>query len=697
MKSRISLIVLLTVATVLPLYSAEPITTGSLVREMLDMQRLAELPDPYLETVQYSSYDHRSTVPGGPDWFANSDGFGGEPVPNFEAVLKQPDEKGIGEYLICDVAGPGAIVRVWTAAIGGTLKVYLDDAEKPIFDGSAQEFLIHPYLTYARTAGIKQDLFVGTYQQRNACYFPMPFARCCRMVWTGNKDQIHFYQVQLRRYEPNANVKTFQPGDMKTYESIIRGVAENLRDPQGKWRYTSSRGLRSIETSIEPGQRKEVLAIDGPGALEKLSLKLAAQDMDRALRQTILHIVCDDFPHGQVEAPLGDFFGAAPGINPFNSAPLTVDPDGTMTCRYVMPYQRSIKVILENRGSENISVTGSALPMSYRWLDESTMHFRARWRVDHDLIADPGNVQDLPYLLAQGAGRFVGATVMLLNPNSVPSGGGNWWGEGDEKIFVNDDVRPSTFGTGSEDYYNYAWSSPDIFLFPYCGQPRNDGPANRGFVTNQRFHVLDSLPFKQRFAFYMELFSHERTPGVSYARIAYHYGRPGLIDDHVPITNEDLRYLELPADWQPAARGGAGGATFHQAEDLVQEKTNITFVKDNLWSGGKVMLWQPRQKGDEITLKLPIPETRRYALRLTMSRTVGSGKFSGYLNGKNIHFGGKGNGGIVDLHEPHRTLSRVISCDGSVEIEKGDQTLTIRNESDSKSAIGIDFIWVQKR
>ena len=137
MKIRISLIVLLTIATALPLYSAEPITTGSLVREMLDMQRLAELPDPYFETVQYSSYDHRSTGPGGPDWFANSDGFGGEPVPNFEAVLKQPDEKGIGEYLICDVAGPGAIVRVWTAAIGGTLKVYLDAAEKPIFDGSA--------------------------------------------------------------------------------------------------------------------------------------------------------------------------------------------------------------------------------------------------------------------------------------------------------------------------------------------------------------------------------------------------------------------------------------------------------------------------------------------------------------------------------------------------------------------------------
>ena len=51
---------------------------------------------------------------------------------------------------------------------------------------------------------------------------------------------------------------------------------------------------------------------------------------------------------------------------------------------------------------------------------------------------------------------------------------------------------PRIFGTGSEDYFNYAWSSPDIFLFPYCGQPRNDGPGNRGFVTNNRWHIIDS-------------------------------------------------------------------------------------------------------------------------------------------------------------------------------------------------------------
>ena len=94
---------------------AEPVTTGTLVNEMVDMLRLTYFPDPYFKTVQFSSYDHRSIHPGGTDWFANSDGFGNEPVPNFEDIVREPDSEGIGEYQICDVKGPGAIVRVWTS------------------------------------------------------------------------------------------------------------------------------------------------------------------------------------------------------------------------------------------------------------------------------------------------------------------------------------------------------------------------------------------------------------------------------------------------------------------------------------------------------------------------------------------------------------------------------------------------------
>jgi len=92
-------------------YSQETITTATLLSEMIELERLASQSPNNYRTLQFTSYDRRSVNPDKPLWFANSDGFGGEPIPGFEKVLKQPGEDGIGEYLICVVTGPGAIVK----------------------------------------------------------------------------------------------------------------------------------------------------------------------------------------------------------------------------------------------------------------------------------------------------------------------------------------------------------------------------------------------------------------------------------------------------------------------------------------------------------------------------------------------------------------------------------------------------------
>ena len=677
---------------------SEPITTGSLVKQMIDLHRLADFTNPAYKTVQFSSYDHRSSLPGGPNWFANSDGFGREPIPNFEGVIREPDENGIGEYLICNVHGPGAIVRVWTANIDGSIRMFLDDAVDPVYDGPAADFLLRTYHAYAKAAKIKDSVFDGTFQQRNAGYYPIPFAKRCRLVWIGNVNKIHFYQIQIRLYAPGTEVVPFQPEELKTNRKEIREVAKVLSDPDNEWVYSSSHSPVPIAATIAPKEVQEILKLEGSKAIERLSLKVYASNLDKALRQTILHIVCDDYPWGQVQAPIGDFFGAAPGINPFNSVPFTVRPDGTMICRFVMPFAKSLRILIDNRGEQPVTVTGSALPMDYAWDNERSMHFRARWRVDHNLVASNRAVQDMPYLVANGQGVYVGTATMLMNPNPVPTSGGNWWGEGDEKIFVDGDFRPSTFGTGSEDYYNYAWSSSDIFLYPYCGQPRNDGPANRGFVTNHRWHILDCLPFQQRISFYMELFSHERTPGVSYARISYHYGRPGIMDDHLPITDEDVRFLELPPNWQPAARGAARNSIFYQAEELVQGEASLTFAEDNIWSGGRLLVWHPARKGDKLVLTVPVLEDGKHAIHLMPALNKNSGRISVRLDGDKAGFGGDKE--IIDLFVPHRTLLRHYASK-TLELSKGEHVLTLRCEGPSKrgtgNTVGVDFIWVQKK
>ncbi|UCD76191.1 MAG: DUF2961 domain-containing protein [Phycisphaerales bacterium] len=690
---------LITVCALAGTAGAETVTTGSLAREMVDLHRLAQFPSPAFETVQFSSYDHRATVPGGPDWFANSDGFGGEPTPNFQAVVREPDASGVGEYLICDVEGPGAIVRCWTAAIAGSIRMYLDGADEPVFEGTADDFLRRPFNTYAPNVGVDPVIFDNTFNQRNATYCPMPFAKRCRIVWIGRIPDIHFYEVQVRLYESDAKVVTFQPEDLREYEPELRQVARILDRPSRYWDYHGEEeDAEPITATIPAGESHEVLALEnGPAAIERLMLKVDAKNLDLALRQTIMHITCDDFPHGQVQSPIGDFFGAAPGINPFDSVPFTVETDGTMTCRFVMPYKKNLRIRLENKGDQPVAVIGSALLIPYEWNDDDSMYFRALWRVDHDLVADPRAVQDLPFLIANGKGRYVGTTSLMLNPTDVPTPAGGWWGEGDEKIFVDDDTFPGTFGTGSEDYYNYAWSAPDIWGYAYCGQPRNDGPGNRGFVTNMRWHIVDSLPFKQRIAFYMELYSHKQTPGFSYARLAYHYVMPGVYDDHIPITGEDVRPLELAPNWQPLAWWGAANSVFIEPEAALMEgaaRTEYEYVEGNLYSSGRLFVWKPAMTGETLSFLVTIEEAGKYSADLCMAKTPDSGRFRAEFALDAVPREGRAPDPI-DLFADGRTVLRRIQG-RQVELEPGKYVLTLTAVGEPGKEIGIDFIWLKK-
>jgi len=670
------------------------ITTGSLIDEMIDVHRLTRFPSPAFKTIQFSSYDRRSSVPGGDGWFANSDGFGGEPIPNFEAVIRPAEEGGTGEYLICDVTGPGAIVRMWTAQISGSVRVYLDDHETPVYDGPAEEFLLHPYDSFLSETGITPEALAGTFYQRNASYAPIPFAKGCRVVWSGNHRDTHFYEIQMRVYEPHAQVATFSKKDLEAHADRIRAVAAVLANPDEKWTYRSPKAPVEMAVSVAPGTSKEAVKGTGSGAFERLTLKIEAQDIDMALRQTVLYIRCDQDPWGQVQAPVGDFFGAGPGVNPYTSIPFTVAPDGTMTCRYVMPYKESIRILFENRGDQNVKVTGSVLPVDYTWDDESSMHFRARWRIDHDLVASNHQikgVQDVPFLLARGKGVYVGTAIMLLNPNTIPTPWGNWWGEGDEKIFVDDDVFPSIFGTGSEDYFNYAWSANDIFAFPYCGQPRNDGPANRGHVANYRWHMLDPLPFKHSIAFYMELFSHEPTNGFSYGRIGYHYALPGLADDRVPLTEEDLRMPQLPATWEPSARFGSHGFEFFASEDLLESPVRTTFEAGGLWQGGQVLVWTPAIAGDELTLVFTVPEDGDYTLLMACMLRSGGGAFRATVDKEAVSFEGSDS---VNLAVPYPVQSRAFGAQLKG-LKAGPHELTL-TAVEADRPIGLDFLGIQK-
>ncbi len=668
---------------------AATVTTGGLLEEMADLGRLARWPEPAYRTIQFSSYDRRSTTSEAPGWFSNADGFGREPIPGFLKVLKEPRDNQPGLYLVAEASGPGAIVRGWSAGMGGTLRVYLDPAADgstpPVWEGPAYEFLARRSAHYLKQAGIdlKAD---DAFSQQDADYLPMPFARGVRVTWEGRLAELHFYHLQVRLYAAGAAVRTFDAkSDLKQSEAQLRAAVTSLTQPSAGATGEPAR----LEATVEPGRSFSWGSdVRGPGAIRELKLRLRADALDPALRGCLLRIAFDGSQRPQVEAPVGDFFASGPGINPLNSLPFTVSADGTFTSRFVMPFEKSVRLEIVNHTQSPVRIEGAVALSPWQW-DERSLYFRAKWRADHDLVAGAG-VIDLPYATLIGKGVFAGCAAMIMNPSGVPTAGGNWWGEGDEKFLVDGETTPSTFGTGSEDYFNYSWSRCDLFDHPYCGQPLDSGPDTAGYVSNHRFQVLDAIPFERSLAACLELWSHNRTPGLSYARVAYLYARPGAMDDHRGLMPSDLRIPPLPKR-EPQALGGASGARFYFPGDLQPEPSGgrLEFAPHPLATRLQVALWHA-EKGGRLKLRLPAQKEGRAAIHLVALHRPDGGAARLLVAGKPVTtVEGQEQFQLRSAHA-HRLLNVNFK---PVELPAGPLELSL--ECVESGPVGLDYLWVK--
>jgi hypothetical protein len=78
-----------------------------------------------------------------------------------------------------------------------------------------------------------------------------------------------------------------------------------------------------------------------------------------------------------------------------------------------------------------------------------------------------------------------------------------------EKISIDGEKFPSHLGTGTEDYYGYAWGDPTVFASPFHGQPRVPADPFLGVTVNTRVRPLDAIPFTRSLHFDMEVTSQD--------------------------------------------------------------------------------------------------------------------------------------------------------------------------------------------
>jgi hypothetical protein len=359
-------------------------------------------------------------------------------------------------------------------------------------------------------------------------------------------------------------------------------------------------------------------------AIHTIVGRVQSANIADALRGTILEITFDDAARPQVRVPLGDFFGTAPGLNPYASLSSGVAEDGTVYANWVMPFTKQCELKLRNASSSRIIASFALHGQKYKWTKDS-MYFHAGFRSEYPIKTRPR--QDWNFLNATGKGRFVG--TMLHVTNHVK----DWWGEGDEKIYVDGEAFPSHFGTGSEDYFGYAWCWPEKFVHAYHNQARCDGPGNYGQTCVSRFHIIDNIPFTKSFRFDMEVW-HWADCEIAMAETAYWYAFADSTDAFAPLTADNLRIIEpLPLPPPRKVEGALEG------EELkILEKAGIAERQDftDKMSGGSHLWWRTAKVGDTLTLEVPAEKAGKYEIFAVFTKAGDYGIHTLSINGKEM-------------------------------------------------------------
>jgi hypothetical protein len=124
-------------------------------------------------------------------------------------------------------------------------------------------------------------------------------------------------------------------------------------------------------------------------------------------------------------------------------------------------------------------------------------------------------------LEAEGRGHYVGCVLNVHN--LCETNLWNWYGEGDDMIFIDgEEWPPSLHGTGTEDYFNTAWCPQKEYSAPYHGITLGGGDNWGGHVSLYRLHVEDPVTFERSIRVTIE-HGHANKRSDDYSSVAYWY------------------------------------------------------------------------------------------------------------------------------------------------------------------------------
>lgn len=396
------------------------------------------------------------------------------------------DDKDGVRATLGDFDGPGAVTWVWSANPVGTIGLFIDELEKPALKMSFEDFLGGCFLPV-------HEPFASVTSLGHNLHFPIIHAKRCKLVlWVPRRENLAelFYQVAWQSLPTNTVIHPFDVAAIGRDQPLLKKLARRLTMASASDHPLSVDGTttRTTEYALGAGQKAELFRTTGAAAITAIRL-IGNSKADLG------NLWVDGFWDGaaDIHVPLHMLAGSSSGVEDTESLPATVDGH-RVTLRWFMPFSNEGRLILSNAAHQacTVKVDVWTTPIT---ASQYPLRFHANYLENNGLQTDGNNILTLAEV--SGAGRFVGCVLGVDSRSDV------WWGEGNHLIWLDDSSCPAWEGTGTEDYFGFAWCSQGIFDHPFRGQTHIAGDRSRRIAHMHRYHILDQLPFKQwgRFQF----------------------------------------------------------------------------------------------------------------------------------------------------------------------------------------------------
>jgi len=259
-------------------------------------------------------------------------------------------------------------------------------------------------------------------------------------------------------------------------------------------RMRNSSGLFDPESNadafrIEAGETAVLAELEGPGEIRHIWFTLSSRDYFRYPKTLVLRIYWDDSKIPSVETPIGDLFAAGHGMKAnVSSLPIEVTSYGrALNSYWKMPFRKRAKITMTNDAEKGDATC--YFYIDWQKLDgfsPEMLYFHARYNQEWPVKPfSPYTVIEI-----EGDGQYVG-TVM-----SVQSSVGGWFGESDDRFYIDGEVLPRLIGTGFEDYFSDAWNLR-LFSNLNAGATIREQHAEDARHTCYKWHIQDPITFSK--------------------------------------------------------------------------------------------------------------------------------------------------------------------------------------------------------